>query len=152
MPRRGGSDAELILNMLKSRGALDGWRVDRLEGLRHAEVADRLSSSRIYLALSPQEGFGLPAAEAMACGNYVIGYHGYGGRELFRSGWSYCVEAGDVIGVARALEYAIAHDNAHPKWCMHRGIEASRFVLAEYSPRREMEDVVAAYSQLVSCH
>lgn len=41
--------------------------------------------SRIFLSFSDLEGLGLPPIEAALCGNYVIGYHGGGGREYWRA-------------------------------------------------------------------
>jgi glycosyltransferase involved in cell wall biosynthesis len=136
--------------LLYSRGALDGWSVMPLEGLHHADVAERLRACRIFLNFSYQEGFGLPAAEAMACGNYVIGYHGYGGKEFFRSPSSCRIETGDVLGVARAVEEAVHRDRMQPSWCIERGLAASRFILETYSKEREREDVVKAYAELTS--
>jgi glycosyltransferase involved in cell wall biosynthesis len=148
MPRRGRRDADSVLELLRLRGMLQGWRVTPLDGLSHAQVAERLRSATIYLALSGQEGFGLPAAEAMACGNYVVGYHGYGGREFFDPAWSCAVDAGDVLAVARAVEEVIRHEQTEPGWCMARGRLASRFVLQTYSTEREAVDVPRVYAVL----
>ena len=46
----------------------------------------------------------MPAAEAMACGSYVIGNHGQGGREFFLPEFSTAIEAGDTLAFARAVE------------------------------------------------
>ncbi len=150
MPRRGFADAEQVLHMLRGRGALDGWEVVPLHGLPHAEVAKQLRTTRIFLAFSYQEGFGLSAAEAMACGNYVVGYHGFGGREFFCPEFSAPVETGDVLSFARAVEDAVACDRTDPAWCRTRGREASRFILAEYSPVRERDEVVSTYAELLA--
>ncbi|MFM2068055.1 MAG: hypothetical protein RLZZ584_2964 [Pseudomonadota bacterium] len=149
MPRRGGTDAALVLQLLRCRGALDGWQVTPLDGLSHAQVAERLRGARIFLHLPYLEGFGLPAAEAMACGNYVVGYHGYGGREFFRPPSSCAVETGDVLGVARAVEDAIRHDSVDPLWCRERGLAAARHILQTYTAARERRDVLAAYTGLL---
>lgn len=149
MPRRGRGDDTQVLELLRRRGVLDGWTVRPLDGLTHAEVAEALRCSRIFLSFTYQEGFGLPAAEAMACGNYVIGYHGFAGREFFRPEFSAPIETGDVLAFSRAIEEAVLQDRSGPDWCRSRGLEASRFVLSEYAPDREVKEVVALYSDLL---
>ena len=101
------------------------------------------------VVMSPWEGFGLPAAEAMACGNYVIGYHAFGGREFMRSEFSCPVGVGDVLAVASAVERTIEDDSRDEDWCISRGLLASEFILKQYSTQRERESVVAAYSDLL---
>ena len=70
-------------------------------------VAERLNAARLVSGLGHPEGFGLPIAEAMAAGCWVVGYSGGGGRELFRFGASEEVAFGDwpafVAAVQRAL-------------------------------------------------
>ncbi len=150
MPRRGGADAEKLLRLLRERGVLDDWEVVPLDGLTHAEVAEQLSTTKIFLAFTYQEGFGLPAAEAMACGNYVVGHHGFGGREFFLPEFSAPIETGDVLSFARAVEDAIVQDRANPSWCLDRGRAASAFVLDKYSLERERNEVVSAYAELLN--
>lgn len=149
MPRRGGEDAEKVLHLLRGRGVLADWEVVALEGLSHDEVARQLRSTRIFMAFTYQEGFGLPAAEAMACGNYVIGYHGFGGLEFFRPEFSTAIDTGDILSFARAVEAAIEHERTNPAWCITRGLAASAFVLKQYSLEREREEVVSAYGELL---
>lgn len=150
MPRRGGDDAHQVLELLRGRGVLDGWEVLPLDGLSHEEVAAELRTSRIFLAFTYQEGFGLPAAEAMACGNHVIGYHGFGGREFFRPEFSAPVPLGDVLGFAEAVEAALGCERADPHWCRSRGEAAAGFILDQYSQAREAEEVAAIYSKLLA--
>lgn len=150
MPRRGHDDARQVLALLRGQGALDGWDVVALDNLTHAQVAQHLRTTRIFLAFTHQEGFGLPAAEAMACGNYVIGNHGFGGREFFRSDFSVSIESGDTVGFAHAVKVAINRDRDAPDWCAERGREASRFILQEYSPGREREEVVQLFSRFLA--
>lgn len=149
MPRRGSEDAHQVLQLLRGRGLLDGWDIVALDGLPQAKVATELQTTTIFLAFAYQEGFGLPPAEAMACGNYVIGYDGFGGRELFRPEFSARVQTGDIVGFARAVENAIAHENAQPGWCRERGDRAAKFILSEYSLQREREEVKRIYAQLL---
>ncbi|WP_245279186.1 glycosyltransferase family 4 protein [Mesorhizobium loti] len=150
MPRRGRDDAEQIVEMLRARGVLDGWEVVALDGLAHSEVADKLRTTRIFLALTYQEGFGLPAAEAMACGNYVIGNHGFGGKEFFLPEFSAVVEPGDIMALVRAVEEAIYNDEKNVGWCRNRGQAASAFIHETYSPQRERDDVATFYREFLA--
>jgi glycosyltransferase involved in cell wall biosynthesis len=148
MPRRGREVAQQVLEILESRGVLRGWDVVPLDGLSHSEVADQLRLTRIFLSFSYWEGFGLPAAEAMACGSYVIGNHGQGGREFFFPEFSTAIEAGDTLAFVRAVEEAVNNENATNGWCCARGRVASDFVLSHYSMSAERDDVVNLYSSL----
>lgn len=149
MPRRGADDARQVLGLLQSRGTLDGWEIVALDGLTHGEVAAALRKTRIFLAFTRQEGFGLPAAEAMACGCYVVGNDGFGGREFFRPHFSSRIEAGDIVRFAEAVEHAVLVERTDPHWCSERGRRASRFVSREYSPQRERADVAALYAEVL---
>jgi glycosyltransferase involved in cell wall biosynthesis len=145
MPRRGRSDVETVLHVLRARGALAGWSVDALDGVNQQEVARRLRGSTIFLSTPYQEGFGLPAAEAMASGNFVIGFDGFGGREFFHPEFSHPVPAGDVLAMARAVEECLLRESVSPGWCFARGVRASGHILAEYSPQRERAAVLGFF-------
>jgi Glycosyl transferases group 1 len=149
MPRRGLNEARQVLGILHGRGILHGWEVKPLAGLSEDRVADQLRSTTIFLSLAYHEGFGLPAAEAMACGAYAVGFHGFAGREYFRPEFSHPVEPGDVLGLAHAAAAAIEREEREPGWCQARGAAASRFIAAEYSPDRERREVVETYSALL---
>jgi len=149
MPRRAHGDATQVLEVLRARGALDGWEVTVLDGLSHRQVAEQLRQARIFLAFTHQEGFGLPAAEAMACGCYVVGNHGFGGSEFFQPEFCSSINNGDITSFAMAIEHALNMDRAQPGWCQERGYEASGFVQSRYSIAAEREDVVAAYREFL---
>jgi hypothetical protein len=149
MPRRGLNEARQVLGMLHGRGLLRGWEVKPLAGLSEDRIADQLRSTTIFLSLAYHEGFGLPAAEAMACGAYAVGFHGFAGREYLRPEFSRPVEPGDVLGLARATAEAIEREERDPGWCQERGAAASAFIAAEYSPDRERRDVVETYAGLL---
>jgi len=146
VPRRGYDDARLVLGMLEERGALAGWCVRPLQGLSQAGFAEALRESLIYLALSTQEGFGLPALEAMACGNYVVGYDGFGGREFFRPEFSTRVETGDVLQFAGRLEALLGAD---PAALAKQGQEASCHAHRRYSVANQRGEVLAAYRAML---
>jgi hypothetical protein len=66
MPRKNVEDARQVLNILRYRKALNGWKVVAIEKKRQAEAAEILRDSLVFLSFGHPEGFGLPPAEAMA--------------------------------------------------------------------------------------
>ena len=150
MPRRGSDDAVRVLSMLEGREALRGYRVVALDGMTHAEVASALRRSRLFLTFTAQEGFGLPALEAMACGAYVAGFDGFGGREFMRTGHSTVVPCGDVLAFAQTVEHLLAIDRRDPCVLRNRAATAAAWVRNEYSTTRETHDVRDVYRRLLS--
>lgn len=148
MPRRANRDATNVLQILKSRGALEGWELRPLAGLSHHALGDALRDSSVFLHFTYQEGFGLPPAEAMACGNLVVGFDGFGGREFFLPEFSHPVPTGDVLAFARAVERVLKCEAAEPGWCRSRGLAASEFVLSRYRPEIERAEVVEFFRQV----
>jgi glycosyltransferase involved in cell wall biosynthesis len=148
MPRKGVEDLVQVLNILKFRGMLHGFSLVPIEGLPEREVAAILRDSAIYLSTGQAEGFGLPVAEAMACGCTVVGYHGGGGRELFRPGFSHPVEEGDILGLARACEQVIQGLREEPARLEEQGREAAEFIRREYSPEAEERSIVETWREI----
>jgi glycosyltransferase involved in cell wall biosynthesis len=150
MPRKRPGDAEQILRLLGDR--LRGWEVVRIEGEAEAAAAAMLRSAPIFLALGRQEGFGLPAAEAMASGCLTIGFPAFGGRELFDPSFATAVEDGDVLSAARALAEAMARYEAEPGEARALGALAAEHVRREYSLARQAESLLAFYGSLGRRH
>lgn len=85
MPRKRPMEADLLERLLRADPRSEGVELVSIQGLPEAEVARILGESTVFLALGFLEGFGLPIAEALACGCLVAGYSGGGGRELFEA-------------------------------------------------------------------
>ena len=85
VPTRRSHELEQFLHVMGSAGVASrlGWEFTPITGMSELEVSARLRKTKIFVSLSEHEGFGLPAAEAMASGCYVVGYAGGGGREFF---------------------------------------------------------------------
>jgi glycosyltransferase involved in cell wall biosynthesis len=150
MPRKRAGEAVQVLKLLQARGALRGWTVTPIEGRSERETADLLRASDVFLSFSSQEGFGLPPAEAMACGCLVVGYHGHGGREFFHHPFATAVPDGDVVGFARAVETVLRRVEADPVAARAIGEAGSRFVLERYSPAGERADVLGLFAPLLA--
>ena len=86
MPRKNSVDALAVVELLRAQRWCRDWDFVEISGLAHSDVISILRKSVIFLSFGHPEGFGLPVAEAMACGCAVIGYSGLGGRELFALG------------------------------------------------------------------
>jgi glycosyltransferase involved in cell wall biosynthesis len=146
MPRKRPEEAEAILRLLGER--LRGWEVVRIEGVPERRAAELLRSSPLFLALGKQEGFGLPAAEAMASGCYVIGFSGFGGRDLFDPSSSAPVEDGDVLAAAEAVAAAIDRYERDPQGVRAAGAAAGARVRERYSLQRQADDLIAFHQRI----
>jgi glycosyltransferase involved in cell wall biosynthesis len=147
MPRKRRDDAADVLALLRVRGVLDGWDVMPIDDRSEAEAAELLRTAKIFLSFSRREGFGLPPVEALACGCLVVGYHGFGGREYFRSPFAIAVEDGDIAGFARSVESAILHVNNDQDAAIMNA--ASRFAFERYPIETEKRDLLNIFGPLL---
>jgi glycosyltransferase involved in cell wall biosynthesis len=147
MPRKRPDDAMHVLRLLGDR--LRDWEVVTIESASERETAALLRSSPIFLAFGRQEGFGLPAAEAMATGCYVIGFPGFGGREIFDPSYSEPIEDGDVLSMARAAAEWLARYEQDPMAVREAGARASEHIRARYSLERLRAELIAFYEDLL---
>ena len=148
VPRRRVAEREQLLHILRSRGVLDGWRLVPIEGYTEGQTADIMRASPIFLSFSEREGFGLPPVEAMACGSFVVGFTGLGGREYFDPSYSTPVTESDLLAFARAVEDAVRRFDADPGELAAAGRRASDAVLGRYHADGLRADLDAFYGQL----
>ena len=147
MPRKRPSDAAHVLRLLGDR--LQGWEIITIEGRSEQETAKLMRFAPIFLAFGRQEGFGLPAAEAMASGCYVIGFPAFGGREIFDPSFSTAIEDGDVLSMAQKTAELLARYEADPKPIREAGARAAAHVRHHYSPARQRAKLLAFYEDLL---
>ena len=118
MPRKNPSDARAVLAMLQRKPWFSGWNIQPISGCTQLEVLQHLQNSTIFLAFGHPEGFGLPLAEAAACGCALVGYTGLGGKEIFSLSKQYDVafpvEYGDWLGFVNSCESIISSLNNNP--------------------------------------
>lgn len=146
------SDAMQVVNILKFRGALRDFAVVPFINVPQREVARLYGDSAIFLSFGYPEGFGLPPAEAMACGCVVVGFHGGGGREFFRPEFSYPIEQGDIVGFARTVEEVIECFDRQPEQMQVKGRAAADFIKNNYSAELEEQEVIGAWRDIVARH
>ena len=148
MPRKNPRDVQQVLVRLRLAGRLDGWELVEIADRTEAETAAILRESAVFLSSGHPEGFGLPAAEAMAAGCVVVGYHGYGGQEFLTEDYGFPVPVGDVMAFAETMARVLDEIEHAPDALARRVETASRFVREHYSPEREERDLVAIWSEL----
>lgn len=105
MPRKMSRHIELIRFFVADK-LPPGWEWKPIQNLNETEVAHVLSESKIFLATGELEGFGLPPLEAAFAGNWVIGYHGQGGKEYWHKPIFTEINSGDILGFCAALHQA----------------------------------------------
>jgi glycosyltransferase involved in cell wall biosynthesis len=146
LTEKNAGDVTQVINILKFRGALRQFDLAPIAGKTEAQFARVLRESLIFLSFSPQEGFGLAAAEAMACGCIAIGYDGFGGREFFTPELAFPVPPRDVIAYAQTVERVIDLHASQPDVLAAQAARAARFVAETYSPEREERDVAGFWA------
>ena len=149
MPRRNESLAVQVLSMLHFRRALSGYEIVAINKMSEREAALILRQSMIFLSFATAEGFGLPAAEAMACGCITIGFHGGGGTEFLREPYAQPIEAGNIIQFAETVERTIRQIDADPVNALARAMAASDFIRNTYTPQQEEEDIITAWEHIL---
>jgi glycosyltransferase involved in cell wall biosynthesis len=150
MPRRNVEDGLHVLSILALRGTLRDYEIVPIDGLDENGVAALLRRCLVFLSLGTQEGFVRPPAEAMACGAAVVGYHGNGGRELFRAEFTNVVTAGDIREFAQELEKVLRLHTQRPEELRERRRQAAEFVHQNYSPELEEMDLLSAWKEILA--
>ena len=152
MPRKNPQHVQAIIHGMQRSGLehSGGWQGEPLQDLSHAQIAERLNKARLFLAFGHPEGFGLPIAEAMAAGCWVVGYSGGGGRELFRFGASHEVPFGDWSGFMSALQDAFRRFALEPRETHLRLQRQAQAISVLYSAEQERASVASAWDRIAT--
>jgi hypothetical protein len=120
------------------------WPVVRIQGLPERQVAERMRECAVFVSFSDLDGFGLPPAEAMASGCFVVGYTGGGGTEFFDPSWS-----APTTGFRELAETTLAATRRPLDELASLGRRASEHVLGYYTATGLRSDLEAAFAGLV---
>jgi hypothetical protein len=142
MPRKNTPEIFQVLHGLRARGF--AMHIAFLDGLSRRETAKRLRESKYFLSFGHPEGFGLPPAEAMACGCITIGFHGRGGAEFFREPCAWPVDFGDIPRYIRTIQ-AVAEKDLHDQ-----AAAAAAFIRENYSPEKERDSILTAWRTILA--
>jgi predicted nuclease of predicted toxin-antitoxin system len=138
MPRKLADHSSKVLFFLRNHLPAH-WRIQAIDGMNEAGVADLLQRSKIFMSFSHFEGLGLPPIEAALSGNQVIGYTGQGGKEYWMPEIFEAIESGDVVGFAQAVLRKVQALEALPHFPLHE--DAMRRLSELYSAECEAVDV-----------
>ena len=151
MPRKNARDAAVVEALLRSQPWWEGWELVPIHHQPQAEVARILQQSLVFLAFGHPEGFGLPLAEAMACGCAVVGYSGLGGQELLALGAKHGVALevpyGHWLGFVEAVAAFHRSLQKQPSAVMAALLAASKDVRSQYNPVLMQHCVAAAMAR-----
>ncbi|KMQ71050.1 glycosyltransferase [Chryseobacterium koreense] len=146
MPRKLSQDAVQIINILRNRKNIEGWDFVAIDNKTEREVANILKESAIFLSFNHQEGFGLPPAEAMSCGCYVIGYRGQAGTEYFKDEFSTAISEGNIIDFVKSVEEIAGEFQTF----QDKGIIASQFIKSHYNLQIEETDILRTWKSVLN--
>ncbi|RED19580.1 intein [Flavobacterium cutihirudinis] len=150
MPRKLNEDIVQIINLLNFRNKLKGWTYKVIDKMDESQVSDALKESAFFLSLNHKEGFGMPPAEAMACGCIVVGYTGKGGKEFFKNDFCYTIEDRDIIAFAKTIENLALEYEEDNQSFVEKGKKASEFILSEYSMEMEVKTILDSWNSIIN--
>lgn len=145
-------EAELLPNLLSRSEVFADWSFVEIKDMTEDEVVKTLSDSLIFLSFSSREGFGLPAAEAMAAGCLVVGYTGVGGEEYFTKDVAFPVPDSDIIAFAKTVETVAQEYEKDPKRLDVMRHAATERVLNHYSPDVMSKALLQAWTEIHTRH
>ena len=121
-------------------------RVTFLEALSREELVREYNRAQVVVCPSLYEGFGLPAAEAMACGTPVVATTAGALPEIVADGATgVLVPPGDVAALAEAIRTLLEE----PERCRSMGEAGVRRVRERFDWRRTAEETLALYQELL---
>jgi glycosyltransferase involved in cell wall biosynthesis len=122
-------------------------RVTFLEDLPVEDLVRVYNSAQIVVSPSLYEGFGLPAAEAQACGAPVVATKAGALKEIVEDGRTgISVPAGEVEPLAHAIKDLLED----PARCREMGETGARRIRERFSWRRTAEETLALYEEVLA--
>jgi len=139
--------ARKVALMASQHPKLKDLSFQELPRMQHEEVANALKNALIFLSCGHPEGFGLPLAEAIACGCLVVGYHGLAGRDFALPNME-VVEFGDLLGLLKGVEQELARFDAAPESVIQERLAASENILQTYSLEAELHCCLRTWANI----
>ena len=140
----GSRGAAQLVKELEFKG-----RVSYLEGLSAEQMVRTYARAQLLVSPSLYEGFGLPAAEALACATPVVATTAGALREIVEDGVSgLLVPPGKVEALTEAIRTLLED----PQRCRAMGEAGARRVRERFSWRRTAEETLALYQEVLRCH
>lgn len=103
MPRKRPREAAVLQALFRADERFTGVALAPVDGFTEEQTAAELGTASVFVALSHEEGFGLPILEALAAGCPVVGYPAGGGAELFAAPGTHQVADADVIAIVERV-------------------------------------------------
>ncbi|MEM6638192.1 MAG: glycosyltransferase [Pseudomonadota bacterium] len=150
MPRKRGQDARILVEALEAHADLAGVPFVAIDGVSTSEAARILRESLFFLSFSEREGFGLPAAEAMATGALVIGYSGIGGDEFFDATTGFKVPEDNLMKFYDEAVSVISGYRENKPELDEKRRHASKAILGKYNRERFETEVVRVFSEIAN--
>lgn len=148
MSRRRAGDLTSVLQLLQRSGKLKGWEVRIIDGMSRRQVSEALSDVAIFLSGADHDGFGLPQAEAIAAGCYLVGFTGGGGQEFMSPEWCSPILSEDVVAFAEATAEAMREFEQDPDGQASRVQEGISYIRQEYSEQAMSDALIEVFGWL----
>ena len=139
--------ARKVALMASQHPKLKDLSFQELPRMQHEDVASALQGALMFLSCGYPEGFGLPLAEAIACGCLVVGYHGLAGRD-FALPHMNVVEFGDLLGLLKGVEQELARFDSAPEAVIQERLAASETILNTYSLEAELDCCLRTWAHI----
>ncbi len=149
MPRKLSNDIIQIINIIKARNKIPNWEFIPIDNKSETEVSSTLKESALFMSTNHKEGFGLPPAEAMACGCIVIGYSGQGGQEYFKEKFSYPITEGEIINFAKQVENIAMAFEKQKNNIQEKGKNAATYINTNYSLELEQQNIINTWKSIL---
>jgi hypothetical protein len=149
MFRKRRAEAETVVQLL-TRSGPEGWEITPIGEMPQADVARVFADSALFLSFSQEEGFGLPPAEAMAAGCYVVGFTGDGGREFMDPQWCSPIADENVVAFAQEAARVARAWERDPEAVQRRADRGREFVASQYTLVHFRDDVGAAFADITA--
>ena len=147
--RKHADHARKVALMASQHPRLKHLDFQELPRMQHKEVARAMQEALLFLSCGHPEGFGLPLAEAIACGCLVVGYHGLAGRD-FALPHMQVVEFGDLLGLLKGVEQELTRFDAAPEAVIQERLAASEAILQTYSLEAELNCCLRTWANICS--